>query len=180
MAPIEITLEDLIRRKLKRRDDETWELLTAQNGPLDTFSSKINLGYALGIYKDEVRENLHIIRTIRNAFAHSRKIIDFSHPLITAELRKVKLPKAKSNYMHKSLASFKSYIESDHYSFMILGYVMHSTLLKHSNRSSTASIRNYQRKSRAMEKLIGKYTKGPFGGTLGTLGILSMFDATKE
>src|SRR5262245_6781819 len=55
---------------------------------LNSFYSKIITGYALGIYDDGIRDNLHIVRNIRNAFAHSRKLIRFDHPAVVNELRK--------------------------------------------------------------------------------------------
>jgi len=87
-ALVEYHLEQLLRSKMKRKDDKTWEMLVASNGPLNSFYSKIVTGYALGIYDDGIRDNLHIVRNIRNAFAHSRKLIRFDHPAVVNELRK--------------------------------------------------------------------------------------------
>lgn len=41
------------------------------------FASKIRLGYALGIYGQETKRDLNMIRHIRNTFAHSQKMISF-------------------------------------------------------------------------------------------------------
>lgn len=41
------------------------------NGPLSTFSSKISLCIALGLFDKNVRHDLQILRKIRNEFAHS-------------------------------------------------------------------------------------------------------------
>jgi DNA-binding MltR family transcriptional regulator len=95
---IEHDLEKLLRSKLKRKDDETWAMLIADNGPLNSFSSKIAMGYALGIYDQRARSDLNIVRNIRNAFAHSKKLIQFDHPAVVAELRKATrsaLPKGR-------------------------------------------------------------------------------------
>ena len=40
------------------------------NGPLGTFSSRIDFAYLLGILPKNARLDLHIIRAIRNQFAH--------------------------------------------------------------------------------------------------------------
>jgi DNA-binding MltR family transcriptional regulator len=85
---VEHELERLIRSKLKHKDDETWATLIADNGPLRSFYTKIAMGYALGIYDKSMRNNLNIVRNIRNAFAHSKKLIQFNHPAVIAELRK--------------------------------------------------------------------------------------------
>ena len=42
------------------------------NGPLSTFSSKIDIGYSLGLLSKQNYSDLTIIRKIRNDFAHSR------------------------------------------------------------------------------------------------------------
>ena len=45
--------------------------------PLGSFSSKIDIGYAMGLYGRQAREDLHSIRTVRNAFAHAARLISF-------------------------------------------------------------------------------------------------------
>lgn len=47
------------------------------NGPLSTFSAKINLGFALGLYNKTVLNDLHTVRRIRNKFAHSTGPMNF-------------------------------------------------------------------------------------------------------
>ena len=47
-------------------------------GPLSSFSGKIDVAYALGIVTKETYEDLTIIRRVRNQFAHSRVLVDFS------------------------------------------------------------------------------------------------------
>ncbi len=47
-----------------------------QEAPV-TFATKINLGYALGIYGKETKNDLNNIRMIRNVFAHTKTDIDF-------------------------------------------------------------------------------------------------------
>jgi hypothetical protein len=78
---VDNALRKSIRRWLnlgpKRRD----ELFTF-NGPGGTFSNKIIIGHALGIFGDRTRQNLDIIRTIRNAFAHAAHPIRFDDPAI--------------------------------------------------------------------------------------------------
>ena len=40
-------------------------------------SAKIDFGFALGIYGDETKANLHRLRKIRNKFAHDSDVRDF-------------------------------------------------------------------------------------------------------
>ena len=86
---VEHQIDQAIRIHLKHDDASLWGRLTDPSGPLRDFSSKIMLGYALGRYEEEVANNLHIVRDIRNAFAHSRTLLTFDHPTVKATLRKV-------------------------------------------------------------------------------------------
>lgn len=54
------------------------------NGVLANFSSKIQLGFALGLFGPKTREDLDNIRHIRNAFAHSLEHIKFEQEDIAA------------------------------------------------------------------------------------------------
>lgn len=44
--------------------------LFSNNGPLGTFSSKIDLSYRLGLIDAPLSKSIHLIRRIRNEFAH--------------------------------------------------------------------------------------------------------------
>lgn len=90
-ASVEHELDLLLRRRFKNNDDETWEALLDDRGPLRSFQSKITTGYAFGIYDDTVQHDLNVIRTIRNTFAHSKKLLDFDDALIIQELLKARV-----------------------------------------------------------------------------------------
>lgn len=68
---------------------KTRDLLRKPNGTLSSFMGKIDLGYAFGIYNDKYRENLHIMRSVRNAFAHAALPIDFTTAEILTECRRL-------------------------------------------------------------------------------------------
>jgi hypothetical protein len=53
-----------------------------EGGAINGFSGKIVLGYALGLYSEQVREDLQTIRHIRNVFAHAIGNVDFITPEI--------------------------------------------------------------------------------------------------
>jgi hypothetical protein len=89
-AIVEHYLEIELRRRLPRKDDATWAALLADNGPLNTFAAKITLGHALKLYDADMRDNLNIVRTIRNQFAHSKKLLPFDHYLIDQHIKKSK------------------------------------------------------------------------------------------
>lgn len=54
------------------------DLVKGGNAPLGTFSSRIKACYALGLITTAEREDLHIIRAIRNEFAHKEHGLSFS------------------------------------------------------------------------------------------------------
>jgi hypothetical protein len=56
-------LDELLRRRFKRNDDETWKELVSDNGPFGSFYAKIIAGYAFSIYDDKIRDDLHINRS---------------------------------------------------------------------------------------------------------------------
>lgn len=52
------------------------------NGALATFSSKIDLTFLLGLIPKNIFDDLHILRKIRNDFAHTASKISFKTPSI--------------------------------------------------------------------------------------------------
>jgi len=66
------------------------ELICSNNAPLGTFSSRIKMGYALGLITElEFRES-EIIRRVRNEFAHSVHGLDFKGQKVAALCRNLK------------------------------------------------------------------------------------------
>jgi DNA-binding MltR family transcriptional regulator len=61
-------------------------------GPLSSFSSKVDLAYALNITTDNVHANLVIIKSIRNKFAHTAEVLTLQSDSIQALYRKLKKP----------------------------------------------------------------------------------------
>ena len=89
-SSVEHELELSLRKRIPRRDETLWKVLTADVGPLSSFHRKIEMAYALKIVDEKTRNDLHIVRNVRNAFAHARRLMDFNHPLVVKELRSAK------------------------------------------------------------------------------------------
>lgn len=83
-ANAEVCLRYAIKRHLVAIDDVERTLFRS-NGPLSEFAAKIRVGYAMGLYKEQTKQNLDYIRAIRNAFAHAIIPISFE----TSEVRAV-------------------------------------------------------------------------------------------
>ena len=78
-------LEDRLLATIKTRlvsDGKALKRFFTGIGPLVTFSAKIDLSYLLGIFDPKTTEILHIVRSIRNEFAHNLSPISFSTPVI--------------------------------------------------------------------------------------------------
>jgi DNA-binding MltR family transcriptional regulator len=88
---VERALEQAIIPFFPKMDAYTFKKLASSEGPLSSFFAKIHLAFALGLLDKRCRDNLDIIRRIRNAFAHAPKAISFSTPLVAKECQKLVL-----------------------------------------------------------------------------------------
>jgi hypothetical protein len=73
---VENALQSSIERAI-RIDERGQKDLFTYDGPLGTFTAKIKMANALRIFGDETRDNLDLIRNIRNTFAHAKVPINF-------------------------------------------------------------------------------------------------------
>jgi hypothetical protein len=92
---IEDRLTDAI--KVQWRDVKTdggllLERLFSYQGPVGNFGSKIDIGFAIGLYGEDTFNDLHTIRKIRNAFAHKIAQRDFGAQQIRDLAANIKLP----------------------------------------------------------------------------------------
>ena len=62
--------------------DKDFEKLLGVNAPLASFDAKILLGFSLGLYGKNTRNDLDVIRKMRNAFAHAMLSLSFQTPEI--------------------------------------------------------------------------------------------------
>ncbi len=82
---LENALQSAIERLLAVNAARRSELFGSETSPIGTFSNKIRVGHALRIFGSETRENLDIVRRIRNAFAHAKIPITFTaQPVLDA------------------------------------------------------------------------------------------------
>lgn len=81
---IETVLQRGILAVLKEQDRKITDRLFGLEGPARDFSSKIMLARAIGLIDDNVEAELHLMRHIRNAFAHAIVPVSFETPEIEA------------------------------------------------------------------------------------------------
>ncbi len=72
----EVTLEEILKKYFVPIKSNTDELIDGY-GPLGTFSAKIDISYRLGLISKKFSNDLHLVRKIRNHYAHNIGIISF-------------------------------------------------------------------------------------------------------
>lgn len=83
------------------------------DAPLSTFSSRINLSHRLGLIDDELARALHLIRRIRNDFAHNPAECDLNTSPHRDRVRELANPIKNDPYFIKWRASFLTDSRSD-------------------------------------------------------------------
>lgn len=72
------------------KDPSASKELFSHNGPLGTFSAKIDMAYMLALISPTVRKDLHLLRKIRNEFAHTAKPLEFAEHRIKSRCEELK------------------------------------------------------------------------------------------
>lgn len=80
----ETCLRYAIQRNLIVAADDVYQKIFRSGAPLGSFEAKIRIGFAMGIFREQTRNNLNAIKAIRNAFAHSIVPINFETPEVRA------------------------------------------------------------------------------------------------
>jgi len=88
-ALIEDELQSLIKARLVSSLEKDDELFDTPYAPISTFAAKIDLAYRLGLITFEVRKTFHLLRKMRNDFAHLTSKIDFSDNSVKNRLREL-------------------------------------------------------------------------------------------
>jgi len=82
-AYLDLLLRMIIERVM-RPEPEIQDVLFENRGPLQGFSARIRLAFALKLIGSGAYLDLCTLRDIRNAFAHSAEAIDFDRPDVAA------------------------------------------------------------------------------------------------
>jgi hypothetical protein len=88
-AALETRLEQLITSRLV--EGAAKPLFEGSTPPLSSFAAKIDMAHALGIIAEAETHDLHRIRKMRNAYAHTMKPLTFKDSPIAEYLRAIKL-----------------------------------------------------------------------------------------
>ncbi|SDN84685.1 hypothetical protein [Ensifer sp. YR511] len=81
-SALENFLEKAIKARMPHLNNELAGKLFDGYGPFATFSAKIDTAYAMAIIDRSVFKDIHVVREIRNVFAHpdGAAIVTFAHP----------------------------------------------------------------------------------------------------
>ena len=88
----ENSLRIAIERKLAIAEKHRTMLFEEEASPLRDFAAKIRMGYAIGLFGEETKKNLDMIRVIRNVFAHAPSPVNFSTVEIKDACALLKMP----------------------------------------------------------------------------------------
>src|SRR5450432_2296436 len=109
------------------------------------------------------RDNLNIIRSVRNVFAHTKRIIDFNDEAIVLALKGTALPTQKYSRRAKAIREVRRFKYGSQTAFIHLCFAVDIELLRRKTRGNAASGRNLRR------------LKSRFFGNLATFGKASGF-----
>jgi hypothetical protein len=86
-AVLDDLLEMLLTARFVEMGGERHENLFKKTGaPFSSFSSKIETCFAVGVIGNEARLAMHLIREVRNEFAHRIEQITFDHPDVATKV----------------------------------------------------------------------------------------------
>jgi DNA-binding MltR family transcriptional regulator len=103
-------VDERLTAALKARfhqDKKVMKAMFDPGGPLGSFSAKIDLAFLVGMLSKEAIQDLHIIRKIRNKFAHEMKVKSFDASRVRdliKDLRVIKQAKIRMSGKENALA----------------------------------------------------------------------------
>ncbi|NWF06686.1 hypothetical protein HX810_03225 [Pseudomonas salomonii] len=83
---VELAIEDHISKRILPPVKKTGELVGRGSRPIATFSAKIDLAYALGLFPEEEWRIYHQLRELRNTCAHEIKQQNFNADHFSARM----------------------------------------------------------------------------------------------
>jgi DNA-binding MltR family transcriptional regulator len=99
-AELDDILQQILSKRLLPPKSKSARLLE-QDSPMGSFSARIELAYRLGLINPLVHGELHLIRKIRNEFAHKKAGFSFKTQAISQLTSALALPKAVNQFFLK-------------------------------------------------------------------------------
>ena len=117
-AMFDDALNGLLKNHLVSNASSTDDLFDGANAPLSTFSSKISMAHRLGLISSKFCRDLHLIRKIRNEFAHNVHGCSFEDSRVKS--RTLELYKDTHKSMRDNSRKNKRYPEGTRGDFMLV------------------------------------------------------------
>jgi DNA-binding MltR family transcriptional regulator len=99
-AELDDILEQILSKRLLPPKSKSARLLE-RDSPLGSFSARIELTYRLGLINPLVHGELHLIRKIRNEFAHKKAGISFTTHAVSEQTSQLVFSKAMKHFFLK-------------------------------------------------------------------------------
>src|SRR5262249_42583896 len=91
-AFVEDSLEHLLSRQMRPMEQEEYEEFFRHDGPVGSFSSKIQMAHGLKLTDKMTHRQLDVLREMRNACAHCKLPISFKTPELAAVCKRMLHP----------------------------------------------------------------------------------------
>jgi DNA-binding MltR family transcriptional regulator len=88
-AHLDVLLDELLKQVLVPCSTENDSLFDGPNAPLHNLSNKIDLCFRLGLISEFISKSLHIVRKIRNSFAHAIVGCTFTDPAVKSRIEEL-------------------------------------------------------------------------------------------
>jgi len=105
-AILDSALESALKAYLiKSTHAKNDSLFDGPNAPLSSFSSKIDMMFRLGLISEQMAKALHMIRRIRNNFAHDITNCDFKNQQVVSLINELTILIFKNKNKYKEIRS---------------------------------------------------------------------------
>ena len=86
---LDAALEALLKKKLVKVSKSKEKLIGKTHTPISNFAAKIDLTYRLGLISQNCCNALHLIREIRNDFAHDIEGCNFQNQIVQKKINQI-------------------------------------------------------------------------------------------
>ena len=88
-AHLDTQLEEILRLALVPSSTSSDNIFDGANAPLHNFSNKIDFCYRLGLISEFLAKSLHLMRKIRNEFAHNISGCSFTESSVQSRVQEL-------------------------------------------------------------------------------------------
>jgi hypothetical protein len=113
VAMLDRALETILKARLVPTSSAEDELLEGAYSPISTFSARIDLAHRMGLISSQLCRDLHILRKIRNDFAHNITDCTFKNTSVRSRITELSRSSAIGEKLPKIRGKFPSGCRGD-------------------------------------------------------------------